>query len=729
MLEQRRCTPMNSRVFSKSQFVAETALGRFATTVCSTARIPTLMFAALLLVCHVAAADPAKFDVTNYGAVGDGSTLNTASLQMAIDACGMAGGGEVVFRKGTYLTGSLELKSGVHLVLTPETLLLGSSSLKDYPNRKLIYASDATDIGIEGGGTIDGQGQAFWEEKDETYRGPTYRGTAQFNYRALARPSFIQFRRCRDVVLHDVNLKNSPSWTVHLLRCQNARVENVTIRNPLHGPNTDGIDINSSIDVVVRNCDIITGDDGVVLKSTEPGHGHPSRNITVENCRIWSACNCLKIGTETHDRFENIQFRDCHLYGGSDEPLERPLSGVSIESVDGAHLSGITVSDMTMKNVRAPIFVRLGHRGGNSERTQQVPPRVPGRIEKVVIRNITAEYSLFESSITGIPGHCVRDIALENIRLEYEGGGKEDWAMGAVPDLSMIKRYPEAEMFGRLPAYGLYCRHVDGIRLDNLTVSYLKPDPRPMLVCDDVKNLVIQKASASASLSRWPVMWLLNSRDVVARDCTAPPNTNVFMAAEGSDEALDSIRLEDSDTRRAKTALARLTPGALVESSLPSFRESSPGLVVIEAESMRLLDPMIVQSDTSEPPRAFIVVPTSRSRDHGSALCRFEVLKPGPYEIWARGFAPSGESNSFYVSIDRAPLVLNDVNRLGKWHWLTVHNRGGADAAAPKKAIYQLAAGTHTLQIRNRESGTGIDTIVLAGTDLDFDPTSDMPKE
>ena len=311
------------------------------------------------------------------------------------------------------------------------------------------------------------------------YRGSSYGGTAQFHYRALSRPSFLYFRRCKGVSLENVTLQNSPSWTVHLLRCKDARVENVTIRNPLHGPNTDGIDINSSIDVLVRGCDIITGDDGVVLKSTEPGHDHPSQNITVEDCRVWSACNCLKLGTETHDRFDNIVFRKCHLYSDSDNHLERPLSGVAIESVDGAHLSNITVSDITMDNVRAPLFVRLGHRGGNSPRTQQVEPRVPGRIDKVVIRNITARHSMFTSSITGIPGHYVSDISLENVELEYEGGGNEDWALGDVPDEQVIKRYPEAQMFGRLPAYGLYCRHVKDIRLDRFSVSCLTPDPRP----------------------------------------------------------------------------------------------------------------------------------------------------------------------------------------------------------------------------------------------------------
>ncbi len=680
------------------------------------------MILALTLVTNGAQAATSRFNVREYGATGDGTSLDTAAIQKSIDTCAAAGGGEVLFPKGTYLSGSLELKSGVHLVLAPEAVLLGSRALKDYPSRKLISASDATDIAIEGGGTIDGQGDAFWEKKDEVYGGPSYRGTSAFNYRALPRPSFLYFRRCRNVVLHNITLKNSPSWTVHLLRCQGARVEDVTIRNPLHGPNTDGIDVNSSIDVVVRGCDIITGDDGVVLKSTEPGHDHPSRNITVENCRIWSACNCLKLGTETHDRFENILFRNCHLYGGSDNPLERPLAGVAIESVDGAHLSGITVSDVTMDNVRAPIFVRLGHRGGNSQHTQQVEPRVPGRIERVVIRNVTAEHSLFESSITGMPGHYVSDITLENVHLEYEGGGKEDWALAEVPDEQMIKRYPEAQMFGRLPAYGLYCRHVDGIRLSNFTVSYLSPDPRPMLVCDDVVNLTAQKANAVSVASSLPVMWFLNTRDVLVRDSTAPPGTDIFVAVEGPTETMDSIRFEAHDTHQAKTALARLKPGELVELNLPLFQETSAGLIAIEAESMRLLDPMMVQTGTAEPSHNYVFVPPSSSRDHGSALCRFEILEAGEYEIWGHVFADSGESNSFYVSIDRGPLALTDVDRLNVWHWLTVHNRDDDKPSARKKIVYQLESGTHMVQLRNRESGTRVDKIILARTDLKFNP-------
>ena len=688
-----------------------------------------LLAAVVLCWGHVAAAAaPRQFDVTRFGATGDGKALETTALQQAIDACAEAGGGEVVFPPGTYRTGSIELRSKVHLVLKPDAVLLGSDLLKDYSNRKLIYADGADDIGIHGGGIIDGQGDAFWEERTEKYRGPSWGGTAQFNYRALKRPSFIQFRRCRNVVLRDLTLRNSPSWTVHLLRCERALVERVKIRNPLYGPNTDGIDINSSIDVVVRHCDIITGDDGVVLKSTEPGHDHPSRNITVENCRIWSACNCLKLGTETHDRFENIQFRNCHLYADSDVSLDRPISGVAIESVDGAQLTNITVSDLTMNKVRAPIFVRLGHRGGNSTRTRQVEPRVPGRIENVVIRNIQAENSLFESSITGIPGHPVQNISLENIRIEYEGGGKEDWLLGVVPDEAVIKRYPEAWMFGRLPAYGLYCRHVDGLRINGFAAKCLSPDPRPLLVCDDVQRLDLRQVNAAAAVSLWPVMWLINTRDVAVQECTAPPGTSVFMAIERKDKTQDDIRWKKNNTAHAQTAVAKLRPGQLVDLSLPLFGESSPGLIVIDAAAMRLLDPMKKQTDDRDPQQAYIAVPVDHSWNRGSALGRFTVTKAGQYKIWVRAYGASGEANSFFTAIDRGPLALSDVTRVGSWYWLTVHDREERAAGGSGQRTYDLSVGEHILHIQNRESGTKIDTIVLVRADVKFDPTKRQPR-
>ena len=681
-------------------------------------------FAALLLPPFLAAA--AEIDVKTCGAKGDGVALDTSAIQRAIDACAADGGGRVVLPAGRYLTGSLRLASGVTLAVTPQATLLGSASLHDYPLGRLLTATGAEKIGIEGGGVIDGQGESFWERSGE-YKGPPWRGTAQFEYRALKRPSFIHFTGCTNVAVRDVTLRNAPSWTLHLQRCVSASVERVTIRNPLFGPNTDGIDLNSCIGVRVRACDIITGDDGVVLKSNEPGRGHPSRDIRVEGCRIWSACNALKIGTETHDDFDDIQFRDCHLYGDSARLLDRPLAGVAIESVDGSHLSNIVVSNITMRNVRAPLFIRLGHRGGNSERARQVEPRVPGTIDGVVIRNITAEQAGFESSITGIPGHPVRNVTLADITLTYEGGGEADWVTEEVPDKTVIARYPESQMFGRLPAYGLYVRHADGLRVTNAVFRCLSADARPAIVCDDVNAIELDTLSIAAAPANFPILWFINTSRAVLRRCTAPAGTKTFLAVEP--ETTGDVVMEANDLSNAATPLARLKRGELLAGDLPVVIESSPGLIVFQAEKMRLTRPMTIVSDAATPSGSAIEVPLTGGRDAGSARCRFTIAEAGDYVIWLHALAPSGESDSFYAAIDGGEPALSDLSKLGAWSWDRVRERTGDKPSMRSFKTFSLAAGEHTLTLRNRECGTRIDALVIVKKERAFDPARDLKGE
>ncbi len=684
----------------------------------------TLFITVLLLAPFFATA--VEIDVKTCGAIGDGIALDTPAIQSALDACAAGGGGRVVFPAGRYLTGSLRLASGVTLVVTPQATLIGSKSMHDYPLGKLIDATGATNIGIEGGGVIDGQGEAFWEKRDE-YKGPQWRGTAQFEYRALKRPSFIHFIGCTNVVLRDITLTNSPSWTVHLQRCVSASVERVTIRNPLYGPNTDGIDINSCSGVRVRNCDIITGDDGVVLKSNEPGHGHPSRDIRVENCRIWSACNALKIGTETHDSFDDIQFRDCHLYCASACTMDRPLAGIAIESVDGSQLSNIVASNITMDNVRTPIFIRLGHRGGNSAHTRQAEPRVPGSIDGVVFRNITADHALFESSITGIPGHPVRNVTLSDITLTYEGGGEPDWVTEEVPEKTVITKYPEAQMFGRLPAYGLYVRHVDGLHVSNAVIRCSSPDARPALVCDDANAVELDALNIAAAPARFPVLWFINASHAALRRCTAPAGTKTFLAVESPTK--DEVVMEGNDMTKAETPLARLKYGELLTSDLPEFTERMPGLIVIPADKMRLTRPMAIVSDAALPSARAIEVPFAGGRDLGSARCRFKIDEAGDYVVWVHALAPSGESDSFYAALDGGEPALSDLSKLGAWNWDRVRERSGDKPSKLSFKTFQLAAGDHVLTLRNRESGTRIAALVVVRKDRACDPSRDLKGE
>lgn len=655
------------------------------------------------------------FNVTTFGAKGDGITLDTIAIQSAIDRCADSGGGEVRLEAGRYLTGSLRLRSGVRFHLDPQATLLGSTSMDDYKRGPLLSAEDAKDIVIEGGGEIDAQGESFWQY-EKPYTGPPWRGTAQFEYRALRRPRCLHFIRCENLALHDVTIRNSPSWTVHLQRCAAVKIERITIRNPLHGPNTDGIDINSCRDVTVDSCDIITGDDGIVLKSTEPGRDHPSSGITVSHCRIMSACNALKIGTETHADFENIVFRDCELYCSTNRPLDRALSGVAIESVDGSNLRNIRVENITMSNLRAPFFVRLGHRGGNSRGTRQIEPRVPGTIRDVVIRNVQAKGMMFESSITGIPGHPVEGIVLEKINMSYEGGGTNELVEADVPDREIIAKYPEAQMFGRLPAYGLYARHVNGLTIRDVRIALENPDARAAIVFDDVAASSLERVTADAAKTNEPLFSFVNVRDITVRNCVAASGATLLMRAIGEPSARKEIRLEGNTVSAPAKEIEFQTPQEALD-RFPLFHESAPGIVAIEPAKMSLTMPMHAETNEVPPGGTGIVVSLDGGRDRGTARARFEITETGRYVVRVHALAPSGDADSFHLAINDKPPCLTDLRTHGQWAWDFVRDRTDSATKLRTRSEFSLEAGVHLLTIRNREPGTRLGSLAIVRLD------------
>jgi len=662
-----------------------------------------------------------RFTVTDFGAVGDGETMDTAAIQRAIDKGSEVGGGEVHFPKGRFLSGTVALKSGIRMVLDPGAVLLGSARVKDFPKGALVTATDATNIGIEGGGTIDGQGDRYWVKKGETLEGPAWQHTAQVLYQALPRPSFIQFTRCRSVALRDILLTNSPSWTVHLRHCAGVTAERVVLRNFLYGPNTDGFDINGCQEVALRDCDIIAGDDGIVLKSTEPGRDHPSRRILAERCRIWSSCNGFKIGTETHADFSDITFRDSVVYSSAERPLDRTLAAIAIESVDGSRLDGIYVSNIVISNVKAPIFVRLGHRGGNSEKTRQAEPRVPGVITNVVIQNVRALNCMFESSITGIPGHPVKGIRLEQIQLEYEGGGLAEMALGEVLDETKIRSYPEAQMFGRLPAWGLYLRHVRGIHLRDVRLDVRAPDGRSALVADDVQGIRIHQMQVGSSSGELPLVWFTGVKDAALQGCPAPRGSGIFLAVEGDAENISAVSIAGCDTRLARTPVAKLGRGEILKGLLPCLSESKPGKVLIEARDLKIYAPMVLGEDASLPSGNFIEVPWRGGRDAGGASCRFIIKEGGEYLVRVYAYSPRGESDTFYLKIDEGRTVLSDLPRQGAWYWDLVRDRINDKPVPDSFTTYNLTAGEHVLKLKNREDGTRISRILIMKKTLPFD--------
>lgn len=462
-------------------------------------------------------------DPRSYGAAGDGKTLDTPAIQKAIDECASAGGGMVYLGPGNYLSGTVVLRENITFHLEAGATLLGSTNLADYhpqsgpplrgdANAKhLIFARDAANVTLSGAGRIDGQGRAFWVPSERKVPPPedAWRDVATYDWKPLDRPSpMVEFFRCTNLRIENVTLANSSGWTLRPIECDTVAIRGLKIRNPVIGPNTDGIDPTCCRNVAISDCDISTGDDCICLKSEGPyGVMGLSRNVTITNCVLTSCCNGLKFGTATRGGFENVTFSNSVIYNDEVPLNARVISGIAIEMVDGGWTEGVAIANVRMQRVRTPIFVRLGARNG------------AGRLRGVIIDGVHATGAILTSSVTGIPGHDAEDIALSNIRIETEEPGREEWVSRAIPEQE--KSYPEARMFGRLPAYGLYARHVRGLTLDNVRVETLARDQRPALHCEDVKQLRVEHLQASAPDSAQPLIRLKEVRDAVVQGCVA----------------------------------------------------------------------------------------------------------------------------------------------------------------------------------------------------------------
>jgi len=439
------------------------------------------------------------YDVRDYGAKPDGKTLCTTSIQKAIDVCSQSGGGTVYLPPGTFLSGTIYFKNGVTLRLAAGSTLLGSTDLKDYPptvqafrsytdnytDKSLIYGENVEHIAITGEGTIDGRGASF--------EGP---------YKV--RPYMIRFIQCRNVTVKDVTIKDSPMWVQHFLACDDVLITGITVKS-LVNHNNDGIDIDSCRRVVISDCNINSGDDAIVLKSTS---ARVCRDVAVSNCILSSRCNALKMGTESNGGFENIVISGCSIY-------DTRLAGIALEIVDGGTMDRVVVSNITMNKVGAPLFVRLGNRARPFRKDMEKP--AIGVLRNVTISNIEATgANPTGCAISGLPEAKIENVTLSNVRLSFEGGGTKADAAREIPDKAVD--YPEYSMFGRLSAYGLYCRHIKGLKLFNVELQLEKPDQRHAVVFEDVEDGLIDCLDAPLSPDAGEMIRLTDVKKVFIRD-------------------------------------------------------------------------------------------------------------------------------------------------------------------------------------------------------------------
>lgn len=461
--------------------------------------------------CRLGSAQSSIYSIMDYGAVNDGKTITTKAIQKAIDDCAFKGGGTIIFPAGKYLSGTLYLKSFITLFLGPGAVLEGSKNLSDYPvtlskirsytdnytSRSLIYGEDLEHIAITGQGIIDGNGASF-QDSDEQAK------TALFDSYKV-RPYMIRIINCKNVVVRDISIINSPMWVQHYMACVNVSIDGISVHSRVNH-NNDGIDIDACDNVRISNCDIVSGDDAIVIKSTLD---RPCKNITITNSVLSSDCNAFKLGTESNGGFQNISMDNCIIYNTR-------LAGIALEMVDGGSLDNVSVSDINMDNVNCAIFIRLGNRARPFKENMSKPGI--GRLFNVILSNIQAtSIGKTGCSITGLPSYPARNITLNNIRLTFKGGGTNDLAIRKIEEFP--EKYPEFGMFGLLPSYGFFCRHIVGLTMENIDLSYELPDYRPALYLNDVEDSRISDLKAFCEEGTESLMVIDSSKNIIVRDC------------------------------------------------------------------------------------------------------------------------------------------------------------------------------------------------------------------
>lgn len=489
-----------------------------------------------------------SFDVRDHGAVANGTTLDTAAIQKAIDTCRAAGGGTVCFTAGVYLSGTLFLKDNVHLVLEAGAILRGSRNPTDYPHipRKnlagrpafssptcgggfLLYADTVHNVSIEGPGAIDGQGPEFWFKE---MLSPAVRKPKPERPRAM-----ICIVKGDALLFRDISLVNSPCYTLWLLGCNNVHVDGIAIRNPHDGPNTDGIDVDCSSSVRITNCSITGGDDAIAIKSDSGtlAEEKPCENVVVTNCTLCSPPACgVRIGYEG-----DAVIRDCTL---NNLTISNSSIGIDILSIlphhptilKGTRCESIVLSNIAMRNVGQAIYFWMGNETGGRSQVS---------LKNILVSNVVAQ-SRLGSYIGGCPQQRAENVTLSNVRLILTGH---------MPDGAALTG---SGVWGGLNPYALYCSQVDGLRLGDVDIDLREARGhwRYGVFCEELRHAALRgiHTQGCGAVAQCAVIGCKKTTATV-RNCDAERQVPVFLHAEDGSKVV----LSNCDLSRAKTVVTK----------------------------------------------------------------------------------------------------------------------------------------------------------------------------
>jgi len=492
------------------------------------------------------------YDVRSFGATGDGKTLDSPAINKAIEACAQAGGGTVLLPAGTYLSGSIRLKSNIHLLIDAGATLLGAPqnlgaydpeepfegpAYQDgghtYFHNSLIWGENLTNISITGQGMINGGGLVSGDGNEDGMSGFSNFGRANaVPAQTNATPErlgnkAIALKLCRNVLIRDITIFHGGHFAILVTGCDNLTVDNVTMDT-----NRDGIDIDCCRNTMVSNCRAnCPRDDAICPKSSFAlGRNVITENLTIVNCQVSGFVEGslldgtmkpdrghngrIKFGTEANGGFRNVTVANCTFRG---------CKGLALEEVDGGIMENITINNLTMMDVgNYAIYITTGKRNRGPNVTE------PSRARNIFISNLIATGIDRQSGIQifGLPDQPIEGLRLENIRMVFKGGGTKSNAAAVPPELA--GRYPEPS--GTMPAYGIFARHVKDLELANITFSFDAEELRPALVGVDLDGVEIDNFKAQLADGVAPARWE-NVRNKTVRNspvlAETPPATSV----------------------------------------------------------------------------------------------------------------------------------------------------------------------------------------------------------